>query len=100
MSKKEETKFSEKVDKDLKRAFGPLCFFENIQQVVKSGTPDRLCCINGQFVALELKVEGGKLSKIQWLKLQKIKQAGGLSFLVTPDNWESCLEKLKKLLLY
>ena len=98
MSKKEETTFAERVDRDLKKVFGPLVFFENIQQVVKVGTPDRLCCINGQFVALELKVRGGVLSKVQYLKLARIKKAGGLAFVVYPDTWESIIKELKTLL--
>ena len=87
MSKKPETVFAEKVDRSLNFFFGDKCFNENIQQVTKIGTPDRLLCINGKFVALELKTSVGKPSKVQLLKLQKIRRAGGLAYLVTPDNF-------------
>jgi len=97
MSKKPESIFAEQVDKDLKKTFGDKVFFENIQQVVKAGTPDRLCCIKGHFVALELKTEEGRLSKIQKLKLAKITNAGGLAYVVKPSTWEHCLKELKRL---
>ena len=34
-------------------------------QYTKSGIPDLLACVNGTFVAIELKSETGKLSDIQ-----------------------------------
>ena len=95
MAKKEETKFAERVDRDLVEAFGTDIFFENIQQVTKVGSPDRLICLAGKFVALELKVEKGKPSKIQLLKLAKIERAGGFSSVVFPETWPYVLDELK-----
>ena len=97
MAKKRETIFIEKVDKQLKAVFGKSLWLENIQQVTKSGTPDRLICINGFFVGLEVKTDKGEPSKIQLLKLAKIKRAGGLAYIVTPSNWLLVIEELKEI---
>ena len=97
MTKKPETKFIEKVDAELKDTFGKSIWLENIQQVSKSGTPDRLICLNGFFVALEIKTDEGTASKIQLLKLAKIKKAGGTAFIVTPSNFLRVIEKLRVL---
>jgi len=94
MSKQPETIFGEQVDKDLRKTFGKDIWIENIQQVGKRGTPDRLICIKGRFVALELKVEGGVVDKLQMLKLLEINKAGGLGFVVYPHTWDFILSKL------
>ena len=96
MAKKPETKFIEKLDAQLKHVFGKGIWLENIHQVGKSGTPDRLLCINGFFVALEVKTDEGEPSKIQLLKLAKIKRAGGKAYIVTPSNWITVIEELKE----
>lgn len=95
MAKKPETKFAERVDRDLAETFGNDIFVENIQQVTKVGSPDRLICLVGRFVALELKVEKGAASKLQLLKLARIEQAGGFSAVVFPDTWPYVLDELK-----
>lgn len=96
MAKKPETIFGETVDKDLKKVFGKDCFCENIQQVGKIGTPDRLICIRGVFVALELKIDSGIVAPIQLVKLMEIIRAGGKGFVVYPHTWPIILEKLKE----
>jgi hypothetical protein len=80
-----ETKLKEKVLADLK---GMGAWAEKIQQVGKVGTPDILACINGRFIALELKADDKeKPSRAQVLKLRKIALAGGYAAIVTPENW-------------
>ena len=44
-----------------------------------AGTPDRLMCINGLFVAIEFKAEGGQLTALQINQLKIIQQAGGIA---------------------
>jgi hypothetical protein len=97
MSKKPETIFSERVDRDLKATFGKDIFVENIQQRTKIGTPDRIICLRGRYVSLELKVEKGKPSKLQLLKLAKIERAGGYTAVVFPETWPIVLEELKSI---
>lgn len=96
MAKKPETKFAEQVDKDLKESFGCHVWVENIQQVGKRGTPDRLICLYGDFIALELKIEGGEASMLQLIKLKEIIKAGGKGYIVYPYTWKILLDKLRK----
>ena len=68
---------------------------EKIQQVSLRGTPDFLCCINGCFVALELKnSESEKADSLQRYKLKLISEAGGVGIVVSPENWDTTYEFL------
>ena len=96
MSQKPETIFRAKVRAKLDLI--PNAWFESIQQKAIQGTPDLLGCINGRFVALELKSHAAaKVSALQELKLQKIASAGGVGFVVDPSNWEETYNVLKHL---
>jgi Holliday junction resolvase len=48
-----------------------------------AGLPDIICCINGRFVAFEVKTEKGKLTKLQESTLTKIRNAKGNAYKVT-----------------
>jgi hypothetical protein len=56
MAKQPETRFKEIVLRNLRAL--PNLWVAKIQQVAKRGTPDLLCCIDGHFVAIELKRAG------------------------------------------
>lgn len=85
--KKAETKFKERVQADLGKLRN--CWFVKIQQVSIRGIPDFLLCINGTFIAIELKrSEDATRNALQDWTLQCIAHAGGLGFVVFPENWE------------
>ncbi len=44
-----------------------------------AGTPDRLMCVGGLFVAIEFKADNGVLSDLQRAQLLAIKNAGGIA---------------------
>ena len=48
-----------------------------------AGIPDIIACLNGRFVAFEVKTETGKLTKLQEITIQKIKAARGQAYMVT-----------------
>jgi hypothetical protein len=73
----------------------PLTWAVKIQQVAIRGTPDILACVNGRFIAIELKSEKGKLDPLQKRTLEKIAGSGGISFVVYPDG----IDRFKKELL-
>lgn len=84
---KDETKFRQgKVIPFLKTLKNTVYF--PIQQASINGTPDFFVCINGVFIALELKAEKGHLSKLQAYQLKRILDCGGVSLVARPDNWE------------
>lgn len=97
MSQKPETIFRQKVVRDLTTLPDTAIF--SIQQRTIVGDPDLILCIRGRFVALELKSEHGKLSKLQEYKLEKIRKAGGLAFVVFPDDWDDVFINLKTIII-
>lgn len=64
----------------------------------KIGTPDILACVNGHFVAVEVKAENGKPSDLQLYHLEQIENAGGYSFLLYPKDFEQFKQKIQNLL--
>ena len=54
----------------------------------KSGVPDILACVNGYFVAIEVKGENGKPTPLQVWNRDKIREAGGISIILYPDQFE------------
>ena len=56
--------------------------------MTKSGIPDILCCLNGKFIAIEVKAESGKPSELQEYHLRKINEAGGFGILLYPSGFE------------
>jgi Holliday junction resolvase len=48
-----------------------------------TGIPDIIACIHGRFVAFEVKTPTGKMTKLQEVTIQKIKNAKGQAFKVT-----------------
>lgn len=58
----------------------------------KRGTPDILACVNGRFVAIEVKRPGCKPTPLQLLTLERIRERGGLAI------WADNLKIIKELL--
>ncbi len=94
---KPETRFAvNQVDPFLKKL--QHCVVTTVQQLAKCGDPDRILCIRGRYVALELKALDGKARPLQEWKLTSIRvRGGGLAFVVSPDNWEEIKIILSKL---
>ena len=59
------------------------CWKQHGGQFGTAGIPDIICCLNGRFVAFEVKTESGKLTKLQEAAIQKIQRAKGEAFKVT-----------------
>ena len=54
----------------------------------KDGIPDLLCCINGHFVAVEVKAQNGRPSELQLYNVREIRKAGGFAFVLYPSGFE------------
>jgi hypothetical protein len=93
---KPETRFKIKIKPALEKL--PNSWTVKIQQVCILGTPDFLLCINGWFVALELKKDRtAPATALQKLNIHKINKAGGFGYFVYPENWVQILRTLKSL---
>lgn len=62
-----------------------------------AGTPDLLCCIRGNFLAVEVKGDGGSVSLLQCRKIKVICAAGGLACVVYPADYEDFCKVLQRL---
>jgi hypothetical protein len=86
MAQKPETLFKNRIRPLLTGL--PKCYVEKIQQVAIHGTPDFLMCVNGSFVALELKRDAkAPVDALQIYNLRIIRSAGGIGLLVWPEIW-------------
>lgn len=64
------------------------CYVMSIQQVSLLGDADKVLCLHGLFVAIELKYGKNKESKIQqWKRGQINEKAGGIAIVASPANW-------------
>lgn len=61
----------------------------------RAGTPDILACLNGRFVAIEVKQPGGRVSPLQMAHIKLINQAGGVAFVAY--SLEEAKKNIKKL---
>ena len=60
----------------------PKVYLVKVHSATKAGVPDILTCIHGRFVALEVKTLKGKASELQLTNIKRIREAGGLAFVV------------------
>ena len=68
-------------------------FFANM--MTKSGIPDILACVNGYFVAVEVKAEKGTPSELQKYHVAKINAAGGYAVILYPNQYEEFKQLVK-----
>lgn len=75
------------IDSFMERTFPRAYKFKPVQMGQGKRTVDRLYCINGRFVGVEVKREGKKPTKLQYDCLREIAEAGGIAFWC--DSFES-----------
>ena len=66
----------------------------------KAGIPDLLMCVNGFFIAVELKASQGTASELQKLNIERINAVGGRAFILYPDGFESFKYLIERLVSY
>ena len=66
-------------------------FIKNADSI--RGIPDIIACVNGRFIALEIKKSKASLNhprtKLQAYTINLIKNAMGKAHFIYPENWES-----------
>ncbi len=65
----------------------------------KSGIPDLLTCVNGYFLAIEVKSSRGKPSELQKTQINLIRKTGGLAIILYPsmfNEFTKLVQNLKK----
>lgn len=66
--------------------------------MTKAGIPDILACVNGYFVGIEVKAKAGRASPLQYYHRDKIREAGGVSIILYPDDYEDFKTLIEDLL--
>ncbi len=66
----------------LKTVKGCFCWKEHGGQFGNAGLPDIIACINGRFIAFEVKTATGKLTVLQAVTVRQIQAAGGTAAVV------------------
>ncbi len=61
-------------------------YFAN--RMTRTGVPDILACVNGYFVAIEVKADKGKPSELQLWNREQIRKANGIAIVAYPNQWE------------
>ena len=91
-----EKNIANKILKYLKSLDNCFCFKEHGGRYGTAGIPDIICCFNGRFIAFEVKTEKGRLTKLQEITIQRIKEAKGKAFKVTSlEEVKNILENLE-----
>lgn len=83
-----ESKVKKKVTTLLK-SLGAYYFYPVTGGFGRSGVPDIVCCLNGNFVGIECKAGTNKATALQLKNLEEIRSAGGFSFVVNEDNLDA-----------
>lgn len=94
MAKTPEGKVKDKV-KEILATLGAYYVMPQTGGFGNSGIPDILCCLNGRFIGIECKANGGKVTRLQQSHLDEIEMRGGVALVVD----EHSLIILKQLLL-
>ena len=62
------------------------------------GILDLTLCINGRFIAVELKTETGKTSVLQDYNIKEIRRCGGIAIVLRPSEFENFKKMIEELL--
>jgi len=62
----------------------------------RAGVPDLLCCIDGLFVAIELKTNYGRVSKLQAYTIEQINSSGGIGIVLRPKQFKAFKQWIKE----
>lgn len=81
-----EKNFENKIKKFLKdRGCWYVKYFAN--RNTRAGVPDILACVNGCFVAIEVKAENGKPSELQKWNVEQIQKSQGYAVILYPNQY-------------
>jgi Holliday junction resolvase len=87
MAQTPEKRVKTKVESILK-AEGAYYFFPATHGYGRSGVPDIIACVSGQFLAVECKAGTNKPTALQVREIENIRLAGGVAVVANEENWE------------
>lgn len=99
MAKTPEGKIKDKVV-DILKSEGVYYFFPATHGYGRSGVPDIVACVDGNFLAIECKAGTNKPTALQVREIEAIRKAGGVAVVANEENWDmvrGLVQKLKGL---
>jgi len=87
MASTPEKRVKEKIVKVLKEE-GVYYFFPATHGFGRSGVPDIICCVNGYFLAIEVKAGTNKPTALQVRELEAIRRCNGVAVVANDENWD------------
>jgi Holliday junction resolvase len=70
------------------KAKGVYYFFPATHGYGRSGVPDIIACMHGQFVGIECKAGKGTTTALQERELKRIREAGGVALVIHENNFD------------
>lgn len=80
------------------KSIGAYYFYPVTGGFGRSGVPDIICCLNGNFIGIECKAGDNKATALQLKNLEEIRATGGFAFIVNEDNIDA-LERVLKVMV-
>ena len=87
MAKTPEGKIKDKVV-DILKSEGVYYFFPATHGYGRSGVPDIVACVDGNFLAIECKAGTNKPTALQVREIEAIRKAGGVAVVANEENWD------------
>ena len=84
-----EKQFENKVKKFLKENNCWYVKYWGGSHFTRAGIPDIIACVNGHFVAIELKGSDGKPSELQKYNIRRINECNGTGVILYPEQFET-----------
>jgi len=81
-----EARVKNKIKKLLDRYEINIYYFMPVQMGLGSRTVDFLCCANGRFFAIEAKAKKGRTTRLQDVVMRRMRDAGGVTFVITGED--------------
>jgi Holliday junction resolvase len=82
-----EKKVKNKIIEVLKEE-GVYYFFPATHGFGRSGVPDIICCVNGYFLAIEVKAGTNKPTALQVREIEAIRRCNGVAVVANDENWD------------
>jgi len=67
---------------------GAYYFFPATHGYGRSGVPDIIACLKGQFIGIECKAGKGTTTALQERELSRIREAGGVALVIHEGNFD------------
>lgn len=78
-------------------AAGAYHFYPATHGYGRSGVPDIVACLKGQFISIECKAGNGTTTALQDRELSRIRAAGGVALVIHENNFDVLADLLSSL---